>query len=110
MMKNLGNVLNIDGNVIDPVDVIIGGSPCQDLSKTGKRAGLDGEESSLFLEQIRIVKEMYNSGQGKPRYMIWENVPGAFSSNRGEDFRRVLEETARIAQEDAIIPGPPKEG
>ena len=102
------------------VDVICGGSPCQDLSVAGKRAGLAGERSGLFMEQIRLIKEMRDecikqlcmrgtdfSGRDiRPRYMVWENVPGAFSSNGGEDFRAVLEETARIVCEDAIIPGP----
>lgn len=97
-----------------PVDVIIGGSPCQNLSFAGNRQGLQGSESQLFYEQIRVIKEMRdadrNSGRtGKdirPRFMVWENVPGAFSSNNGQDFRAVLEETARIADENTIIPMP----
>ena len=86
----------------------------QDLSIAGKRAGLDGERSGLFMEQIRIIKEMRrkNAEHGttdvRPRYMVWENVPGAFSSNRGEDFRIVLEETAKVADKNAVIPEPPK--
>lgn len=84
----------------------------------GKRAGLDGERSGLFMEQIRIIKEMreHDRANGRtdefirPRYMVWENVPGALSSNKGEDFRCVLEETAKIVQEDAVIPEPPKGG
>lgn len=106
-MKHLGDITLIHGNEIEPVDCIIGGSPCQDLSVAGKRAGLSGERSGLFMEQIRIVKEMRNR-YGKPRYMVWENVPGAFSSNSGEDFRAVLEEVTKIADETAVIPRPPK--
>lgn len=106
-MKHLGDITLIHGNEIEPVDCIIGGSPCQDLSVAGKRAGLSGERSGLFMEQIRIVKEMRNR-YGKPRYMVWENVPGAFSSNNGEDFRAVLEEVTRITDETAVIPRPPK--
>ena len=106
-MKHLGDITLIHGNEIEPVDCIIGGSPCQDLSVAGKRAGLSGERSGLFMEQIRIVKEMRNR-YGKPRYMVWENVPGAFSSNNGEDFRAVLEKITKIADETAVIPRPPK--
>ena len=106
-MKHLGNITLIHGNEIEPVDCIIGGSPCQDLSVAGKRAGLSGERSGLFMEQIRIVKEM-RKRYGKPRYMVWENVPGAFSSNSGEDFGAVLEEVTKIADETAVIPRPPK--
>lgn len=106
-MKHLGDITLIRGDEIEPVDCIIGGSPCQDLSVAGKRAGLSGERSGLFMEQIRIVKEMRNR-YGKLRYMVWENVPGAFSSNSGEDFRIVLEEIAKIADESAVIPRPPK--
>jgi DNA (cytosine-5)-methyltransferase 1 len=158
-MKHLGNICNINGAEVEPVDVIIGGSPCQDLSVAGKRAGLDGERSGLFMEQIRIVREQRNAcirnigmsdtenrnrsdlyvksgtsgicsdsegGQTnaasteetvpsiarsdnpiRPRFMVWENVPGAFSSNKAEDFRIVLEETARIADSNAVIPRPP---
>ena len=106
-MKHLGDITLIHGNEIEPVDCIIGGSPCQDLSVAGKRAGLSGVRSGLFMEQIRIVKEMRNR-YGKPRYMVWENVPGAFSSNSGEDFRAVLEEVTKIADETAVIPRPPK--
>ena len=106
-MKHLGDITLIHGNEIEPVDCIIGGSPCQDLSVAGKRAGLSGARSGLFMEQIRIIKEM-RKRYGKPRYMVWENVPGAFSSNSGEDFRAVLEEVTRIADETAVIPRPPK--
>jgi DNA (cytosine-5)-methyltransferase 1 len=156
-VKHLGDICNINGAEVEAVDVIIGGSPCQDLSVAGKRAGLDGARSGLFMEQIRIIKEMRDAdlrNQGRhdhqgfggsishaaslddsgrqrelhsdntggttdesiarsdnpirPRYMVWENVPGAFSSNKGEDFRIVLEETAKIADETAVIPRPDK--
>ena len=113
-MKHLGDITKISGYSAPIVDCIIGGSPCQDLSVAGKRAGLDGERSGLYMEQIRIVKEMRerderNGRSGvdiRPRYMVWENVPGAFSSNKGEDFRIVLEELAKIADKDAVIPMP----
>lgn len=106
-MKHLGDITLIRGNEIEPVNCIIGGSPCQDLSVAGKRAGLSGARSGLFMEQIRIVKEMRKK-YGKPRYMVWENVPGAFSSNRGEDFRIVLEEIVKVVDESAVVPQPPK--
>ena len=117
-MRHLGDVTKINGAEIEPVDVITAGSPCQDLSVAGKRAGLDGERSGLFMEQIRIIKEMreHDRANGRadefirPRYMVWENVPGALSSNKGEDFRCVLEETAKIVQEDAVIPESPRGG
>ena len=118
-MKHLGDITKINGAEIEPVDCITAGSPCQDLSVAGKRAGLEGERSGLFMEQIRIIKEMrehdrITNGRTdeyiRPRYMVWENVPGALSSNKGEDFRCVLEETAKIVQEDAVIPSAPKEG
>ena len=117
-MKHLGDITKINGAEIEPVDVITAGSPCQDLSVAGKRAGLAGERSGLFMEQMRIIKEMreHDAASGRtdefirPRYMVWENVPGALSSNKGEDFRAVLEETVKIVQEDADIPGPPKGG
>ena len=117
-MIHLGDITKINGAEIEPVDCITAGSPCQDLSVAGKRAGLEGERSGLFMEQIRIIKEMRKADEQRgrtdefirPRYMVWENVPGALSSNKGEDFRCVLEETVRIVQEDADIPGPPKGG
>lgn len=115
-MKHLGDIGYIKGDKIDPVTIISGGSPCQDMSIAGQRAGLDGDRSGLFRQQIRIVKEMRNSGTkrgrtGKdirPRFMVWENVPGAFSSNRGGDFQAVLQEIAGIADETAAVPLPPK--
>ena len=115
-MKHLGDITKISGYTTPVVDCIIGGSPCQDLSVAGKRAGLDGERSGLYIEQVRIVKEMRerderNGRTGidiRPRYMVWENVPGAFSSNKGEDFRIVLEELAKVKDKDAVIPMPEK--
>lgn len=110
MIEHLGDITKISGRTAPPVRVMIGGSPCQDLSVAGRRAGLDGERSSLFMEQIRIIKEMRETyGKEYPRYMVWENVPGAFTSNGGEDFRKVLEETVRVADENAIIPRPRRE-
>lgn len=111
-MKHLGDITKISGYEAPPVDVIIGGSPCQDLSVSGKRAGLKGKRSGLFMEQIRIIREMRETSKEngtteiRPRYMVWENVPGAFSTNGGEDFRAVLEETVRIVDQDAVIPRP----
>ena len=115
-MIHLGDITRIHGAGAPIVEVIIGGSPCQDLSVAGKRAGLAGERSGLFMDQVRVVKEMrdydarINARTGvdvRPRYMVWENVPGAFSSNGGDDFRAVLEEIARVVEKDAVIPEPP---
>jgi DNA (cytosine-5)-methyltransferase 1 len=139
-MKHLGDICKINGALIAPVDVIVGGSPCQDLSVAGKGKGfkqvcqfcgaeydinehfcvcpvcgnpLGVTRSGLFMEQIRIVREQRNESikrsddPVRPRWMVWENVPGAFSSNKAEDFRIVLEETARVADGDAVIPRPP---
>lgn len=108
-MRHLGDITKINGAEAPVVDVVIGGSPCQDLSIAGKRAGLDGARSGLYMEQIRIVKEMraHDMASGRtgefvrPRYMVWENVPGAFSSNGGKDFAAVLEEAIRIAEPEA---------
>lgn len=108
-MKHLGDITKINGAEIEIVDVITGGSPCQDLSIAGKRTGLAGARSGLFMEQTRIVKEMREhdrkSGRTgdmvRPRFMVWENVPGAFSSNKGRDFAAVLEEIIRIAEPEA---------
>lgn len=101
-MRHLGDITKIDGRTAPWVDCIIGGSPCQDLSIAGKRAGLAGARSGLFMEQIRLVKEMREaSGAAYPRFMAWENVPGAFSSNKGQDFAAVLEETIRIVEPEA---------
>lgn len=118
-MKHLGDVSMINGADIEPVDIITFGSPCQDMSVAGQRAGLKhaahGDEettrSGLFMEAIRIIKEMRNKTNGVyPRFAVWENVPGAFSSNRGEDFRTVLEEFIRISDPDAVMPAVPKAG
>lgn len=108
-MKHLGDIMNINGADAPPVNVIIGGSPCQDLSVAGKRAGLAGERSGLFMEQIRVIKEMRCKDEERgrtgssirPRFMVWENVPGAFSSHKGEDFQAVLEETVKIIEPKA---------
>ena len=110
-MKHLGDITKIHGDKIEPVDCITFGSPCQDLSIAGRRAGLAGERSGLFIEAVRIIKEMRSSTNGlHPTFAIWENVPGAFSSNGGEDFRAVLEELARIEQPDVSIPRPSGRG
>lgn len=108
-MRHLGDITKINGAEIGAVDVITGGSPCQDLSIAGKRGGLAGARSGLFMEQVRIVKEMreHDRANGRtgdmvrPRFMVWENVPGAFSSNKGRDFAAVLKEIIRIAEPEA---------
>mgnify|MGYP000134623336 FL=1 len=108
-MKHYGDVSQMHGSEIEPVDIITFGSPCQDMSIAGKRAGLDGSRSNLFYEAIRIVKEMRcTTGGTKPRYIVWENVPGAFSSNKGQDFRSVLEAVCSVKDTEPIIPEPPK--
>lgn len=116
-MKHLGDITKIKGCNAPVVDCIIGGSPCQDLSVAGKRAGLAGERSGLYMEQIRIIKEMRHrdeqhgrTGESiRPRYMVWENVPGAFSSNQGKDFAAVLEEAIRVTEPEAPdVPVPEK--
>ena len=110
-MIHLGDITKIHGDQIEPVDCITFGSPCQDLSIAGRRAGLAGERSGLFVEAVRIIKEMRKATNGMhPTFAIWENVPGAFSSNSGEDFRAVLEELARVEQPDTVIPRPPRGG
>ena len=117
-MQHYGDITKLSGYTLPVVDVITGGSPCQDLSVAGKRAGLEGERSGLFMEQIRIVREMRerdrteNGRTGyliRPRFMVWENVPGAFSSNKGADFQAVLTEIIRIAEPNApVVPMPGK--
>ena len=108
-MKHYGDISTIDGSELEPVDIISFGSPCQNLSVAGKREGLDGDRSSLFYEAIRIVKEMREATNGKyPRYIVWENVPGAFSSNKGEDFKAVLTEICKVKDEQVSISKPAK--
>ena len=109
-MKQLGDVTKIDGASIDPVDVITFGSPCQDLSVAGKQTGIhDGKRSSLFFEAVRIIREMRGATNGKhPRFAVWENVPGAFSSNKGADFRAVLQALCEVGGEAVPVPEPPK--
>lgn len=111
-MRHLGDIKQIDGAKIEPVDVITFGSPCQDLSTAGKQAGLiDGERSSLFFEAIRIIREMREATNGKyPRYAVWENVPGAFGSNRGRDFLAVLRAFADVAGDGDDVPAPAGKG
>ena len=116
-MEHLGDVQSVNGAALEPCDVISFGSPCQDLSVAGKRAGLQHEgkgdeettRSGLFMEAIRIIKEMRNATDGRyPRVALWENVPGAFSSNKGEDFRVVLEEFVKIVEPSAKMPSAEK--
>ena len=120
-MIHLGDITKLNGAEIPAVDVICGGSPCQDLSTAGKRAGLEGERSGLFMEQIRIVKEMRENDRRKgrtncnirPKWLVWENVPGAFSSGKpkGSDFQAVLTEIVRIVKPDAPdVPLPTRGG
>ena len=118
-MKHYGDISKINGAEIEPVDIITFGSPCQDLSVAGKRAGLKHEangddettRSGLFMEAVRIIKEMREATNGiYPRFALWENVPGAFSSNKGEDFRIVLEELIKIVEPSAVMPAVPKKG
>ena len=108
-MKHYGDISTLDGGKIEPVDIITFGSPCQDMSVAGRRDGLDGSRSSLFYEAIRIIKEMRYATNGKyPRYIVWENVPGAFSSNGGEDFKAVLEAVIDVAEPNTQVPMPEK--
>ena len=118
-LKHLGDISKINGGEVEPVDIITFGSPCQDLSVAGKRAGLkheaNGDEettrSGLFMEAVRIIKEMREKTNGKyPRFAVWENVPGAFSSNKGEDFRIVLEELIKVVEPTAVMPEVPQFG
>ena len=118
-MKHLGDISKINGAEIEPVDIITFGSPCQDLSVAGKRAGLKHEDngddettrSGLFMEAVRIIKEMREKTNGEyPRFAVWENVPGAFSSNKGEDFRIVLEELVKVVEPTAVMPAVPQFG
>ncbi len=117
-MKHLGDITLIKGNEAPTVDCVIGGSPCQDLSLAGKRAGLAGSRSGLYMEQIRIIKEMRDNDRNngrtgvdvRQRYMVWENVPGAFSTNGGQDFAAVLEEAIRVAEPEAPPVSVPEKG
>lgn len=118
-MAHLGDISKVNGAEIEPVDIITFGSPCQDLSTAGKRLGLkhaaNGDKettrSGLFMEAVRIIKEMREATNGKyPTFALWENVPGAFSSNRGEDYRIVLEELIKISEPGAVMPAVPKNG
>lgn len=106
-MVHLGDITKMSGYTIPPVDVITFGSPCQDLSIAGKRAGMAGERSGRFSEAVRIIREMrYATFGAYPKYAVWENVPGAFSSNKGEDFHAVLQSLCRVIDPDAVIPRP----
>lgn len=116
-MKHLGSVTDVKGDEVEPVDIITFGSPCQDLSVAGKQAGIhEGERSNLFFEAIRIIKEMreHDRANGRPdkllrpRFAVWENVPGAFSSNKGEDFRAVLQSFCDLWGQGDTVPAPPK--
>lgn len=110
-MKHLGDITRLNGAEIEPVDVITGGSPCQDLSLAGKQAGLSGERSGLFHEQMRLVREMREATGGVyPHFMVWENVPGALSTNKGADFREVLNECVKVVEEAAPFVPMPKKG
>lgn len=107
-MLHLGNIENIDGSKIAPTEIITGGSPCQDLSRAGKGEGVvKGNRSSLFFEMIRIIKEMRcETGNQFPRWVVWENVPGAYTSNKGEDFNIVLDEFVKINNHGLSVPRP----
>ena len=108
-MKHYGDVSKMNGAELEPVDIITFGSPCQDMSIAGRRSGLDGNRSSLFYEAIRIIKEMRCATNGKyPRWICWENVPGAFSSNGGFDFKAVLEAVIGVVEPDTQVPIPEK--
>lgn len=115
-MPHHGDIRYMNGGKVEAVTVIAGGSPCQDMSVAGQRAGLDGSRSNLFHEQIRIIKEMREHDRKaertdkyiRPRFMVWENVPGAFSSNKGKDFQAVLQAIVSVTDDTATVPLPPK--
>lgn len=108
-VKHYGDISTLNGAILESVDIITLGSPCQDMSIAGKREGLGGSRSNLFYEAIRIIKEMRCATNGKyPRFVVWENVPGAFSSNRGEDFKSVLEEICKVKDANMYVPKPEK--
>ena len=106
-VKHYGDVHGLNGAEMEPVDIITFGSPCQDLSIAGRREGLSGSRSNLFYEAVRIIREMREKTNGKyPRWAVWENVPGALSSQNGQDFRCVLESLIRIKAPEADVPLP----
>ena len=114
-VKQLGSVTDIDGGAVEPVDIITFGSPCQDLSVAGKQLGIhEGQRSNLFFEAVRIIKEMRAADEARgrtgkhirPRFAVWENVPGAFSSNKGADFKAVLEALAGVREDGVDVPQP----
>ena len=108
-VEHYGDVSTLDGAKLPPVDIITFGSPCQDMSIAGKREGLGGSRSNLFYQAVRIVKEMRCKTDGRyPRFVVWENVPGAFSSNKGEDFKAVLEEICKVKDPCVYVPGSAK--
>ena len=108
-VEHYGDVSTLDGAKLPPVDIITFGSPCQDMSIAGKREGLGGSRSNLFYQAVRIVKEMRCKTDGRhPRFVVWENVPGAFSSNKGEDFKAVLEEICKVKDSCVYVPGSAK--
>lgn len=108
-MRHIGDISRVSGKKLPPVDIMTFGSPCQDMSIAGRRAGLDGAKSSLFYQAIRVIKEMRcSTNDKKPRYIVWENVPGAYSSNKGEDFRAVLQAICSVKGSENVIPQPKK--
>ena len=112
MVKHYGDISKMDGGKVEPVDIITFGSPCTDMSIAGKRAGLDGKQSCLFYEAVRVIKEMREATNGRyPRFIVWENVTGAFSSSKGRDFQSVLTEIVHIKESQAPqVPMPEKAG
>lgn len=110
-MIQYGDIKRISGEILEPVDLIVGGSPCQNFSIAGNRQGLEGQESGLFREMIRVIKQMRKATDGRyPRYILFENVPGLFSSNDGRDFQAVLNEFIRILEPNAPDVPCPQEG
>jgi DNA (cytosine-5)-methyltransferase 1 len=108
-MLHIGDITKLDGAKIPPVDIVSAGSPCQGFSVAGKKEGLEDARSGLFVEAVRIVKEMKNASGGKhPTFVLWENVPGVLGLGKGEGFRQILEEFCRLADGEAVVPRPPK--
>ena len=106
-LKHYGDIHKLNGGDLEPVDIVTFGSPCQNLSVAGKRAGLGGEQSSLFFEAVRIIREMRKKTNGEyPKWAVWENVPGALSSHNGQDFRCVLESLVQLKVPEATVPMP----